>query len=186
MYEGARSVWLNRAEAYLQRRQLATRIVRILDDHNSPVARNRGAHAIAVCTENNHQPRHHGEHRVGDTLDKGLSTDLKQRLRIAHPPRLPRRQYDSLEMLRHRGALLRAFEVAEADAECELVALLGTALADNFGDDRDCDFLGRLTANRDPERRVNVGETLFGNSALPDSLERGLHPAARTDHPDEA
>src|ERR1700722_6280634 len=89
-------------------------------------------------------------------------------------------------MLRHRGALLRAFEVAEADAECELVAFFGAALADNFGDDRDCDFLGRLATNRNPERRVNVGEALCGNSALSDSLERGLHPAARTNHPDES
>src|ERR1700676_1621512 len=86
---------------------------------------------------------------------------------------------------RHRGELLRAFEVAKADAEGELVAFFGAALADNFGDYRDCDFLGRLPANRDPERRVNVGEALLGNSARADSLERGLHPAARTDHADE-
>ena len=62
----------------------------------------------------------------------------------------------------------------------------GAALADNLRDDRDCDFLGRLAADREAERRVNVGEALLGNPALADSLERGLHPAARTDHPDES
>src|SRR5579862_4522299 len=75
--------------------------------------------------------------------------------------------------------LLRALEVAEADAESELVALFGAALANNFGDDRDCDFFGRLTTNRNPERRVNVGEAIFGNTARADSFEGGLNPAAR-------
>ena len=88
MNQRARRVRLKSAEADLQRRQLAARIVRILDDRDARVARNRGAHALAMRSENNHQPRHDREHRFGDVLDEGLSADLEERFRIAHPSRL--------------------------------------------------------------------------------------------------
>src|SRR5580700_8545529 len=169
MHQCACRVRLNCVEADLQRRELAARVVWILDDLDTRVVRNCGAHAISMRAENNHQPWHYREHRPGYVLDESSVTDLQERLGIAHPARLTGRQYDSIETLRHRG-LLRAFEVAETDAERELVALFGPALAYYFSDDRDCDFLGSLATDRDTGRRVNVGETLFGDTALADSI----------------
>ena len=80
----------------------------------------------------------------------------------------------------HLRALLRALEHAEADAQREIVALAGATLANDLGDDRDCDLLRRLTANGDAERRVNVGEALGRYAALAEALERGLNAAARS------
>src|SRR5208282_297715 len=81
---------------------------------------------------------------------------------------------------------LRAFEGAETHTEREIVALAGAAFANDLRDDRDRNLLRRLATDRDTERRMNVAEPGFGNPALADSIERGLHPAARTDHPDES
>src|SRR5271169_5865923 len=86
----------------------------------------------------------------------------------------------------HLHPLLRALEHAESDAQREIVALVGTALANDLSNDRDCDLLRRLTANGDAERRVNVGEPLARDAALAEALEGGLDAAARSDHADES
>src|SRR5208337_3334943 len=196
MHDRARRIRSNNTEADLQRRQLPARIVRILDNLDTPVARNRGPNALTMRPDYNHEPRHDCEHRLCYLLDKGPRAYLEQRLRIAHPARLARRQDDPLELplhsvdfrgrLPHRCELLRPFEDAGTYAEREIVTLAGATFANNLRDDRDRNFLGRLAADRDAKRRMHVAEPLDRNPALADSLERGLHPAARTDHPDES
>src|SRR5271169_2001063 len=64
MYDRGRCVWPKSAEADLQRGQLTARMVRVLDDHDSLVARNRTAHAFAARSEDDDHPRHDGEHRL--------------------------------------------------------------------------------------------------------------------------
>src|SRR5580704_17348948 len=83
-------------------------------------------------------------------------------------------------------ALLRALEHAEPDAQREIITLVGATLANDLGDDRDCDLLRRLTADGDAERRVNVGKPLARDAALAEPLKRSLNAAARADHANES
>src|SRR5260370_23233522 len=153
-----RGTALDSAESNLQPRQLSARVVRILDNFNSAVARNRRTDFVGVSAQHNYKSWNDVEHRRCNLLDKSLPVDLEERLRISHPVRLARREDNPFEPNRHcllRG-LLRTFEAAETHAKSELVASLGAALTDYFGDYRDRDLLGRFTANHNSERRMAV------------------------------
>ena len=71
-------------------------------------------------------------------------------------------------------------------AEREIVAGSGATLADDFGDNRNGDLLGRLGADIKPKRSMDVVKQPAVKSLLLKMAEHRADPPARSDHADEA
>jgi hypothetical protein len=147
-------------EADLERRQLATRIIRIIDDCDFRSVFNGGTDAIGVRAEHDYDTARNVQrerHRAGD---KALIANSKQWFRIPHAARFAgckqnRGNSRSAQIGSEEGSSGLAAQPADLRAEREIIADAGTPLANYFRHYRDCDLLRRLGADIESERRVN-------------------------------
>src|SRR6266436_9959077 len=88
---------------------------------------------------------------------------------------------------RERGGkeLVGRREAAELHAHRELIAQTTAALANDFSNDRDRDFLGRLSADIEPDRGVDLSKLFARETIGFQTIKRGLDAPARSNHSDE-
>ncbi len=66
------------------------------------------------------------------------------------------------------------------------VADPGAALADDFGDDGDCDLLGRLRSDIEAKRGMDIFASFARNARLDDAIEGRSDTASGANHPNES
>lgn len=127
-------------EANLERRQLATRIIRIFGDCDFRSAFNGGANAIGVRAEHDYDTARNVQPERRRAGDKALIADSKQWFGVAHAARFARGKQNrgnswSAQIRLREGWSRLAAQATDLRTKSEIVADSGTPFANDLRDD---------------------------------------------------